>query len=228
MFYKILTVINALALLVVLGFTGYGMSTYGPAIMSNMDYFLKLSDMAKTVEMNSTDIADIKLTLNPFDGVDTLQYDGEFLRGFVDVTGFLDVKAVEGEASSASFRFTADNVNDSTLTEMIEELDNPALGTVNDEGSFTVSLGCPIENGLKGEPSLIISGDEYKKLVASSDAKPVHVRFFYGEMDGTDALCATTILAAQIVEEKTVDKTETVDTKSNSTKSSSKKPAATE
>lgn len=180
MFMRILTVLNTIISVVVVGGVGFVFFMYGGVVTSNFEHYANLNQIAQDVEMMKGE-----LTASVADETNTLMLKENLPSGYADITGFFS--AVDEEESL--FVFAATDVNDADLLE---------FAIPGEEGLYSVRLGCDTGTALEAKPAFKLAGDVYDSIVGSSLTTPVNVRLVFSPV-AAEGDCASNVVAAQLL-----------------------------
>ncbi len=195
MWFKVLTVINTLLLVVL--------------VAAEFDYIeLQPEEEAEVVEevVEEPENSEEDAEEEEEDLIgDTLKIDEDspyVARGFVDLTGYLvtETEVIFGSVvESAYFAFT--EASDETASEFIKFLaDNGNTVNRYSGSTYYFGLGCAESNHITNT-QFDIRGSDYTKLSNSSSGNPIVMRAFLGESGNiADDACISWLTGFQLVE----------------------------
>jgi hypothetical protein len=202
MFFRILTIINTLALVFIFVFGGLNYNFYGLVATDESEEVGEEDE--RLISQIGTDSITDPLAEDEDDTIepdDTLQIkeDGA-LNGFVDLTGYMvtENESLFGDTVESSYFVFAENT-DETILEFIDDLILDG-NTINKKISSmpALGLGC-YDPELIENQTFNIDGNLLTQLKASSATKKIGVRAFFGDVPAVGGACLSFLTNLQLV-----------------------------
>ncbi|MFA6549891.1 MAG: hypothetical protein WCT36_00875 [Candidatus Gracilibacteria bacterium] len=122
--------------------------------------------------------------------IDTLKVVGDHLEGETDATGFLVVKKQElfGEMTNSAF-FALSGKTSPVLTDWIDSMVKSGNSINVIDGYHMLGIGCDAGTQIKSPWMKEVTGEEYTKLKAATEANPITVKMIFIDPPDVGGAC---------------------------------------
>lgn len=203
MWAKILTVINTLLLLTMLGLAGFGFQQYNIVQQQNILQAKQFAEQITGLKEFRTEILENPLFSADISLSDTLVFQDQKLMGYTQVSGYLTteekaVPEVEEPIQVAIIAFT--NPTDETLVEFIQDqIEQETEFYQEEDSTYFMPIGCLVDETIENS-SLQIETALYTQLADSTIDEPLNLRLLFNGKTQTDDICQGELTQLQIID----------------------------